>query len=77
MHGIEVTGKSGGTSSSRRRQVQVRRITVRYKGENALNFVPESAASTFGQDDAQMVSDLLDKASQSLEWAQVGRQDAG
>lgn len=77
MHGIEVTGKSDGTSNDRRAQVRVRRITIYYKGDRVVNFVPESAASTFGQDDTQMVSDLLDKASQSLEWAKVGSQDAG
>ena len=73
MHGIERTREMKDPSGA---QGGITRVIVRYSDGRALNFVPDARREAFSEDDMLELKKVLDKASSTAEWAEIGtRQD--
>jgi hypothetical protein len=75
MHGIEkkreLQDGFEGTEPSPW-SMRINRIVVRYKDGRALNFEPEARRPWFSEDDLFELVKVLERASSTAEWAEVG-----
>ncbi len=69
MHGIERTREMKDPSGA---QGGITRVIVRYSDGRALNFVPDARREAFSEDDMLELKKVLDKASSTAEWADIG-----
>ncbi len=72
MHGI--IRKRNLKEGTEVKSTNIRRIEVRYTGGATMTFVPEAGREVFGNDDKTQMSQLLDKTSEVIEWAEVSEQ---
>ncbi len=72
MHGIlrkqEIKGAPGARGG-------VRRIVIRYADGRTVNVVPDAKRKTFSEDDAKELRKIFDKASATIEWADVSSRE--
>ena len=70
MRGIRT--KSGGRSRIfGETQVNIRRVTIRYRDGRALTFKPDRYSEFYSEDDLGKLADILNKAASTREWAHV------
>ena len=69
MHGIERTRK---LQEELPRSTRIDRIVFRYTDGRTLTFIPEAGRKNFSEDDMHELVKVLEKASSTAEWAEVG-----
>jgi hypothetical protein len=70
MHGIERTRK---LQNELPQSTRVVRIVFRYTDGRTLTFIPEAGREAFIEDDMIELDKVLEQASSTVEWAEIGR----
>jgi hypothetical protein len=70
MHGIERTRKLQEELPQSMRVVQ---IVFRYTDGRTLTFIPEAGREAFIEDDMTELDKVLEQASSTVEWAEIGQ----
>jgi hypothetical protein len=53
----------------------VRRIIIRYTDGRTVNVMPDARRKTFSEDDVKELRKILDRASSTVEWADVSSRE--
>jgi hypothetical protein len=69
VHGIERTREMHDPAGA---QGGITRIVVRYTDGRVINFVPDASREAFSEDDILELKKLLDGATSTAEWADIG-----
>jgi hypothetical protein len=70
MHGIERTRK---LQEELPQSTKVTRIIFRYTDGRTLTFIPEAGREAFIEDDMIELDKILEQASSTVEWAEIGQ----
>lgn len=70
MHGIE---RIKNLREELPRSTTVSRIVCRYTDGRTLTFIPEAGRESFSEDDMIELVKVLERASSTAEWAEVGQ----
>jgi hypothetical protein len=72
LHGILRKQNMNGDAGSRG---GVRRIIIRYTDGRTVNVMPDARRKTFSEDDVKELRKILDRASSTVEWADVSSRE--